>query len=42
MINNPKLIEEIIQDIKNTSKEELDKAIEETKKEFERSENSKC
>lgn len=42
MINNPKLIKEIIQDIENTSKEDLDKAIKEANKEFERSENSKC
>lgn len=34
MINNPDLIEKIIQDIKNTSKEHLDKAIEDTEKEF--------
>lgn len=29
MINNPKLIEDIIKNIKNTTKEELDIAIEE-------------
>ncbi len=34
MINNPKLIKEIIQDIENTSKEDLDKAIEEVEKEL--------
>ena len=38
MINNPDLIEKIMQDIKNTSKELLDKAIEEAEKEFVRSE----
>ena len=34
MINDPKLIGKIIQDIRNTSKEDLDKAIEEVEKEL--------
>ena len=41
MINDQKLINEILDEINNTSKEDLDKAIEEVDKEFERSENSK-
>ena len=41
MINNPKLIKEILDKINNNSKEDLDKAIKEVDKEFERSENSK-
>ena len=34
MINDPKLINEILDEINNTSKEDLDKAIEEADKEI--------
>lgn len=34
MINDPKLINEILDEINNTSKEDLDKAIEEVEKEL--------
>ena len=40
MINNPKLIKELLDKIKNTSKEDLDKAIEEVEKELK--EDNQC